>query len=1105
MNASRIKALYRTQKEHIDVKRPLGHSPLVWALACSVLAFAVLALLASASARAAGPGPAWSIHQAAQPTSFSASQNGTCEQFNRCDVLAIAVYNVGTRSSEGEITFEDTLPAGIHPFGIGETSNEFMNWQCTNSVVGGRDAVTCTSGASIPALSAAAPISIPVTVSSTLAGAVTNSVAVSGGGAGSQTTTLQVPLDDQVTELMPFEFDAAIRDSAGVLDTQAASHPGSLTTSFSFSRAFQSQSGQPQLPNTVEQGVKQIVADLPPGLIGDATVTPTCPLTGIDNKVGFAPELPECPASSRVGSLVLFEGTGSIATELAIFNMTPERGHAAEFSVYLPSLQKSTVLYADVVGSGADTHVRVISAPQASVVPVAGLSLAFFGNPARIDETPLAPAAFFTAPADCGAPGFTSELHIDSWEHPGRTLPDGNPDLSDPRWKSTSTVSPPVTGCEFLQFKPTVSFKPESTSSDSPTGLGVNIHVPQNEDPNGLATPPLREATVTLPKGLAVNPSSADGLAGCTPAQIAAETNDPGTCPQASQIGEIEISTPLLEHPLPGKVYLGTPECAPCSNADAAAGKLVKLYIEVNDPVSGVIVKLPGSGSLDPASGQITASFKENPQLPFEDLNLSFKGGPRATLTTPPTCGHYTTTTDLKPWSAPQSGPDATPQSSFDLNSGPGGSACPSSEAGLSNKPAFEAGTVTPIAGAYSPFVLKLSREDGSQRFGSLEATLPEGLVGRLAGTPYCPDAAIAAAAGRSGAAEKASSSCPAASEVGTVNVGAGSGTPFYVQGKAYLAGPYKGAPISLVIITPAVAGPFDLGTVVVRSALFVNEYSAQVRAVSDPIPSILAGIPLDVRTIALQLNRPDFTLNPSSCEAKEITGTLTSTVGQSAALKNRFQVGACNALEFKPGLKIALNGQTRRIGHPALKAVLTYPKGQNANVRRALVNLPGSEFLDQGNLNKICTKPVLQAGKCPTTTIYGKAKAWTPLLEKPLEGPVYLVGGFGFKLPALVAELNGQIRVLLVGKVDSGKNKGIRNTFEAVPDAPVSRFVLEMKGGKKYGLLENSQNICKHQQKAIAKFTAQNGKTYDTEPVIQVSCGKGKKKHSKAAPKSQK
>jgi hypothetical protein len=1063
---------------------------------------------------------AWSIIASGVPSVFSEAQNAPCEAIEdrevsglaeSCDRYSVVVTNVGSKASSGLITVTDALPPGVTTASSpGKTLGERTRWSCTEGA--GQTEFTCTTESRVAALSAANAIEVPVYVTAAPGSVLTNRVRVSGGEApksatAEETSRVSANTEPFVTEILPFSlssFRAGALDRGGVDATQAGSHPGGLVTNFTVPTFWRNLNGSKTYrPNPVEE-MKQVVVDLPPGLVGDALAAPRCPLTGLD---GATEEHSNCPPASRVGMLVNESANGS-ETELELFNLVPERGFAAEFGAYLPSLQRSETLYATVAGSGADTHIRVISAPQNGLPETHGVSLTFFGNPSKTNtETeevfseqertaPTAPTAFATTPSDCQAPGFNTVIHVDSWQDPGALNPDGSPDLADPAWKSSTSASPPVGGCEFLQFKPTISFKPEATSSDSPTGLKVNIHVPQNEAPEGLATPPLREATVALPKGLAVDPSSADGLAGCTPAQIAAETNDPGTCPRASQIGEVEISTPLLDHPLPGKVYLGTPECAPCSNADAQAGKLVELYIEVNDPISGVIVKLPGSGSLDPATGQITATFKENPQLPFEDLNLSFKGGPRATLTTPPTCGTYTTTTDLKPWSAPQSGPDATPSSRFELTSGPNGSACPNGEAGLSNSPSFEAGTTNPIAGSYSPFVLKLSREDGSQRFSSIDTTLPEGLLARLAGIPYCSDQAIAAAGGRSGAAEKASPSCPAASEVGVVNVGAGSGTPYYVQGKAYLAGPYKGAPLSLAIITPAVAGPFDLGTVVVRTALFVNEFTAQVYAVSDPLPQSLAGIPLDVRSIALQLNRPDFTLNPTSCEAKEITGSMISALGQSAPLKNNFAVGACAALQFKPGLKISLNGQTRRVGHPALKAVLTYPKGQNANVKRALVNLPGSEFLDQGNLNKTCTKPVLIAGKCPKTTIYGKAKAWTPLEEAPMEGPVYLVGGFGYKLPALVAELNGQIKVFLVGKVDSGKNKGIRNTFEAVPDAPVSRFVLEMKGGKKYGLLENSQNICKHRQKAIARFTAQNGKTYDTEPVIAVQCGKGKKKH---------
>jgi hypothetical protein len=315
------------------------------------------------------------------------------------------------------------------------------------------------------------------------------------------------------------------------------------------------------------------------------------------------------------------------------------------------------------------------------------------------------------------------------------------------------------------------------------------------------------------------------------------------------------------------------------------------------------------------------------------------------------------------------------------------------------------------------------------------------------------------------------------------------------VTGKAYLAGPYKGAPLSLEIITPAIAGPFDLGVVAVRTALQVDPLTAEITAESDPIPTILQGLPLDLRSISIDMDRQSFTLNPTSCEPKSITGQAISTLGSVAPISQYFQASDCGRLGFKPKLSLSLKGDTRRTGHPALRAVLTYPKtGAYANVRRAQVNLPHSEFIEQANLNKTCTKPVLLEGKCPKSTIYGKAKAWTPLLEKPLQGNVYLVGGFGFKLPALVAELDGQIRVLLAGKVDSGPNGGIRNTFEAVPDAPVEKFELNLKGGPRYSLLVNSENLCKKPQKAIARFTAQSGKVLQSKPTVANQCDKGKK-----------
>ena len=522
---------------------------------------------------------------------------------------------------------------------------------------------------------------------------------------------------------------------------------------------------------------------------------------------------------------------------------------------------------------------------------------------------------------------------------------------------------------------------------------------------------------------------------------------------------------------------------------------LLAIYIAVDDPKSGVVVKLPGHVQADPQTGQLTATFDDNPQLPFEDFTLDFLGGPRAALATPQTCGDFTTTTDLKPWS--ENG-DAHPSDSFAIDSGPSGSPC-ASPGGKPNRPAFSAGTVNPVAGAYSPFVLRLSREDGSQRLASVDTGLPPGLVGKLAGIPYCPEAAIAAAAARTGSAETTAPSCPAASRVGTVNVGAGAGPqPYFAQGAAYLAGPYKGAPLSLALVTPAVAGPYDLGTVVVRAALYVNPVTAQITAKSDPIPTILEGIPLDLRSVVLTADRPGFTLNPTNCEPMAVAGAAFSVLGQTALLSSRFQVGGCGRLGLKPRLYTRLFGGTKRGAHPKLRAVLMPRPGQ-ANLARAAVTLPRSEFLDQANIRTVCTRVQFAANACPQGAIYGRAVAFTPLLDQPLSGPVYLRSS-SHKLPDLVLDLHGQIEIEASARIDS-KNKGIRTTFEAIPDAPLSKLVLYMKGGKKKGLLVNSRNICTKAYRATANLKGQNGRKKTLKP--QLKNGKCKKKKGKKAKSS--
>jgi hypothetical protein len=600
---------------------------------------------------------------------------------------------------------------------------------------------------------------------------------------------------------------------------------------------------------------------------------------------------------------------------------------------------------------------------------------------------------------------------------------------------------------------------------------------------------------VTLPVGLSVNPSSANGLNACTEAEVDLKGEDPANCPDASKLGTVEIETPLLDHPIPGSVYLAEPHANPFNS-------LLALYIAVDDPKSGVVVKLAGKvqsgggkgADADLAQGQLRATFANNPQLPFEDLDLHFFGGSSGALRTPAVCNTYTTVSDLTPWSSPE-GATVTDRDSWEISGAPGGGACARTEAQLASAPSFDAGTIAPIAGGSSPLVVNLRREDGSQQFSSLTLTPPQGLVGKLAGIPYCPDEALAAAAGKSGKAEEASASCPAASYVGSVSAAAGAGpTPYHAPGKAYLMGPYKGAPLSLAIVTPATAGPFDLGTIIVRTALFVDRKTAQITAVSDPIPTMLEGIPLDVRSVQVRIDRPDFTINPTSCDPTSFGGQLMSVLGQTTPLQSRFQVGECGRLGFRPKMTLRLKGGTARAKYPALTAVLI-PRPGDANLASISVALPHSEFLAQEHIRTVCTRVQFAADQCPAAAIYGTATVETPLLDYPLTGPVYLRSSDN-PLPDLVTDLRGPanqpIKLEAAGRTDSIKG-GIRNTFDFVPDAPFTKLTLQMQGGKK-GLLVNSRNICKKATRATIHYSAHNGATFTDQPVLKPKCGKAKK-----------
>ena len=1091
-------------------RRPL----LVAALGC---ALALVALAAPAGAMAAAP--AFTLTAIPAPSNFAPGAT------NEVQVIAT---NVGAADTGGAPTvIEVDLPAGFAATSASSTARTTGGVEVQPPCTIAGQAISCETSAPIPPGRLFRAIIGVKAEAATPTGAMQASI--SGGGAQPISLARSLPVG---AAPVPFDIvtglDAPLLEAGGDTATLAGAHPFQAAIDLGFpvletegatgTRLFAG-SGHPH----------EIVIDLPRGMVVDPAATPVlCTEAELLGKT--------CPPASQIGDFnlgsILGPDIGYFSND--VYNMVPPPGYPAEIA-FDPT--EGNGIFIHVLGgvrSDGDFGIEAIvrDVPALGTNPVFNDYTQLWGDPSAdihaetranctyvVPSAPVAPCLvehrqipLLTTPPDCSGVPLETVVHVDSWEEPGT--------FKSARYRSSDLQGDPValSGCNQLSYEPSISVAPTTDVADSPSGLDVTVHQPQEaphpEPLSGRATGELKDATVTLPAGLVVNPSQADGLAACTKAQIGFLSEDqeagvhfskqPQSCPDAAKVGTMEVTSPLLakydsEHrrvddpvtgapklvPLKGSVYLAEPFENPF-------GTLLGIYLAIEDPKSGIVAKLAGKVLPDPNTGQLTAVFKENPELPLEDIHLRLFKGARASLISPPICGDHTTTTDLTPWSSPET-PNATPSSSFQTTAAPGGGACPTTEAAVPNAPSFTAGTISPQAGAYSPFVVKVGREDGSQEITGVDLTLPPGLTGKLAGIPYCPEAQIAQARSREhhggGGEEIAAPSCPAKSEVGVVDVGAGAGpTPFYTSGHAYLAGPYEGASLSIVSIIPAVAGPFDLGAVVVRDPISIDPETAQVHAV-DRHPHIIEGIPLDIRSIALKLNRPDFTLNPTNCDPLAITGTDLTVLGQSAPLNQRFQVGGCGALKFAPKLELSLKGGTKRNKNPALKAVLTYPQGNYANIASAQVTLPHSEFLDQAHIQTVCTRVQFAAKACPAASIYGHATAITPLLDQPLSGPVYLRSSNN-PLPDLVADLNGQIEVTLDGKVDTGKGGGIRNTFQMVPDAPVSKFVLEMQGGKK-GLLVNSENICRKPQRAIADFTGQNGKVADFKPLIANSCKK--------------
>ncbi len=1040
--------------------------------------------------------------------------------------MVLEANNLGDAPVNGlaePATIVDKLPEGVVPTAVypeipaGELYSQVakLDDELTSCSIEGQT-VTCKfGGLLLPYEHFSIPVEVHVEAG---AGNGVSEISLSGGGAPSLAVKRPLRLGGAAPSYGIESYELTPEEEGGGIDAQSGSHPFQLTTTFTFntdSEVVSRQGGAGPYP-TVSQTLpevrpigltKDLHFNLPPGLIGNPTPLPQC------NVKLFLEEAKEalakagiCPRNTVVGVATAvvtspFRGSqGPFVFTVPLYTLEPAVGEPARFGFGIP-LGGSVILDTSVrTGKGYGVVVSVPDIPE--TVSFIGSQVTFWGAPAdpRHDTTRQAcltnlstylgetcpveekPQPFLIMPTSCAADLNTS-LETDSWEEPGQ--------LAAPEEYTLQTVAgEPYTldGCNHLNFEPSISVAPDGQQASTPTGLTVGVHVPQEGalNPVGLANSTVKDTTVTLPPGVAINPAGADGLLACGESEIALESAAEQTCPESSKVGTVEIKTPLLPNPLVGAAYLATQNTNPF-------GSLVALYMDVYDPVSGVRVKFAGEVKPDPATGQLVSTFDNTPPLPFEDLNLHFFGGSRAPLGTPALCGGYTTTGSIAPWSG---NPPVDSSSEFKITSGPNGTPC-------SNPLPFDAslttGSLNIQAGAFTPFTMTMSREDGNQNLDGIQLKMPSGLLGTLSSVKLC------------GEAEGNAGTCGPESLIGetTVSVGLG-GNPYTVKGgKVYITGPYKGAPYGLSIVNPAKAGPFNLGEVIVRAKIEVNPENAALTITSDStgpyqIPQIIDGIPLQIKHVNVSINRPEFTFNPTNCAPQEIGGSLTSSQGTVSTLHVPFQVTNCAILKFKPIFSVSTNGKTSRANGASLNVKLTYPKapfGTQANIGKVKVDLPKQLPSRLTTLQKACTAATFEANPaaCPPDSRIGSATATTPVLPVHLEGPAYFVSHGGQKFPELIVALSGEgVTVYLHGETFISPAGITSSTFRTIPDVPIGVFELKLPQGPDSALAANG-NLCASKLVMPTIFVGANGVSLkQSTPITTTGCPKHKAKKTK-------
>jgi uncharacterized repeat protein (TIGR01451 family) len=1047
---------------------------------------------------AATAGPHWSIVAESEPTYFKAGDES--------DAYVITVRNDGGEpTTQGDaVIITDALPEGITATNVtaeGDDNNvrEYQTMTCTAAPAEATVKCEYEEAPERGPVLAGATIVMRITVSipegvETLGA---NSVTVSGGGAPSASTS-------ETTELSPdpapfgvsfFDFDVA--NEAGWSDEQADSHPFEITANLAFNvSARESLGGEAPLANAAP---KDLEVALPPGLVANPNVVPRC-----SEKAFLEGKDSDCPLDTQVGTAKTFFYGPTSPGVSPLYNVAPPPGQPAELGFSVLGLGHVPLFFKvhdsgekapggeQPPGSGGYSLAAVASnVPE--VGPLQGAILTLWGVPADANHdleregafgeageechpsisfpggvetqngcpSGLTPRPFLTLPSQCETMGLNAVVKADSWQNPAPAFPPFSLEVK---------AAEAITGCEQLSFAPSLTLVPENTEAGAPSGYTAELHMPQNEDPSALATPDLHSASVTLPAGTVLSPSVANGLQGCSDAQFASTSETTATCPVRSQIGTATISTPLLSSPMEGQIFLGEPECAPCTPADAQDGKLIRLFLQAQG--SGLTIKLEGSASIDQSTGQVTATFPESPQLPFEVVKLTFDGGSNAPLANPSTCGTpLTATAKLTPYSSET---PAEPSSEpFEV------SGCPPPQF----RPTLLAGTTDNQAGGFSPLTLTLSRTDQDEDLEGVTVHLPPGLLGDLSKVALCARAQAQAG------------TCGSQSEIGTVTVGAGPGsTPLFLSGHVYLTGPYEDAPFGLSIVVPAVAGPFDLGTIVVGARIEVSPSTAALTIVTGPLPQRLDGIPLQLKTANLDIDREGLVFNPTSCEPLAIEGTLTSSLGAAAAVSSRFQAANCAMLAFKPKLTALTHATAGKASGVHLHVRIAASPGE-ANIAKLKLDLPARLVPRLSTLQKSCPAAVFDASpsSCPSASMVGTATVLTPVLGRPLGGQVYVVSHGRTELPEIALVLQGEGVVIDVIGHTSVKGGITSSAFRSLPDVPFSELDLVLDAGPHSLLGANlpataHSSLCGQRLAMPTEITGQNGAVLKQTTAVAVS-----------------